>query len=131
MTIGEKVEQLITGRPDSYVPARTLERLLGRKVLTDDRRINLLMHFGQGALLGSVRGVMAAAGLRGAPGSAMFAALRLSNDQILENATGVGAPPWTWPRQELVIDVLHKAVYALATGMIADRLIRGRRIDPT
>lgn len=42
-----------------------------------------------------------------------------------ENATGVGTPPWTWPRDELVIDVAHKVVYALATGAIADRLARG------
>lgn len=40
----------------------------------------------------------------------MFAVVRLSNDPILENATGVGAPPQTWPRQELLVDLLHKTV---------------------
>jgi hypothetical protein len=30
MTAGEKVEQLLTGRPSSFVPAHTLERLLRR-----------------------------------------------------------------------------------------------------
>lgn len=31
MTLGEKVEQRLTGRPNSHVPARVLERLwLGR-----------------------------------------------------------------------------------------------------
>jgi hypothetical protein len=47
----------------------------------------------------------------------------------LENATGVGAPPWTWPRNELVIDVLHKGVYSLVTGAVADRLVDASR-DP-
>ncbi len=28
MTLAEKAEQLLTGRPNSYVPAHTLERLL-------------------------------------------------------------------------------------------------------
>ncbi|NYE44083.1 hypothetical protein [Streptomyces fulvorobeus] len=32
------------------------------------------------------------------------------------------APPSTWPRKELVVDVLHKAVYAFATGAVADAL---------
>ncbi|MFE2537116.1 hypothetical protein [Streptomyces sp. NPDC059371] len=35
--------------------------------------------------------------------------LRLTADQILENATGGGAPPRTWPREELLMDLLHKS----------------------
>ena len=124
MTLAEKVEQRVTGRPDSHVPARTLERLLGlaEHPREQPRSLNLLMHYGQGALLGALRGIMANGGLRGPWSSAMFAAVRLTNDQTLENATGVGAPLWTWPRRELLIDVGHKAVYAFATGVVADRL---------
>jgi hypothetical protein len=55
----------------------------------------------------------------------MFMNVRLLNDQTLENATGVGAPPWTWPVDEQVVDLLHKAIYAFATGATADRLIAG------
>jgi hypothetical protein len=80
------------------------------------------MHLGQGALLGMLRGVMAMAGLRGPWASGMFWVVRLTNDQVLENATGVGAPPWTWPRRELIVDLVHKGVYAYATGVIADVL---------
>ena len=29
MTVAEKIEQAVTRRPDSFVPAHTLERLLG------------------------------------------------------------------------------------------------------
>jgi hypothetical protein len=42
--------------------------------------------------------------------------LRLLKDQCLENATCVGAPPWTKPVDEQVVDLSHKAVYAFATG---------------
>jgi hypothetical protein len=65
---------------------------------------------------------MANAGLRGPWASGMFTVVRLTSDQILENATGVGAPPWTWPRGELAVDLLHKAVYGYATGAVADLL---------
>jgi hypothetical protein len=50
---------------------------------------------------------------------------QLINDQTLENTTGVGAPPWTWPVDEQVIDLLHKAIYAYVTGAAADRLVQG------
>jgi hypothetical protein len=124
MTLGEKLEQAITGRPDSHVPARVLERLAGLAESPGKQPllVNWAMHFGQAAALGVLRSIMAQAGLRGPLSSAKFAVVRLTNDQILENATGVGAPPSTWPRKELAVDLLHKAVYAFATGAVADAL---------
>ncbi|MFD0684537.1 hypothetical protein [Actinomadura fibrosa] len=124
MTLAEKVEQRVTGRPDSDVPARVLERMTGMAEREGRQpvAVNWAMHLGQGALLGVLRSVMAHAGLRGPWSSAKFTVVRLTSDQILENATGVGAPPQTWPRRELVVDVLHKGVYAFAAGAVADVL---------
>jgi len=81
------------------------------------------MHWGQGILLGALRGLMAARGLRGPIGSFLFLNLRLLNDQTLENATGIGAPSWIWPADEQVIELLQKAIYAFVTGAVADRLV--------
>ena len=124
MTAGEKVEQRLTGRPNSYVPGRTLGNLLGL-TRPDENRFgrNMAMHYTTGVMLGALRGLMAAANLRGPYASLMHTPVRLSTDQLLENLTGVGAPPWTWPRDELLIDVLHKAVYSLATGAFVDALV--------
>jgi hypothetical protein len=125
MTLSEKLEQAFTGRPNSFVPGHTLERLLRLPSKPDHERLgmNWAMHWGQGIALGAVRALMAQRGIRGPMGSFIFLNLRLANDQTLENATGVGAPPWTWPRDEQVIDLAHKAVYAFATGAVADYLI--------
>jgi hypothetical protein len=125
MTLAEKVEQSFTGRPNSYVPGHTLERLLGLPAKPDrDRlRLNRAMHWGQGIALGAVRAWMARRGFGGPFGSFLFLNLRLLNDQSLENATGVGAPPWTWPWDEQAIDIAHKAVYAFVTGAVADLLM--------
>jgi hypothetical protein len=92
------------------VPAHTLERLLRlpHKPDAERRGLNWAMPWGQGILLGATRGLMAERGLRGPFGSGLFLNLRLLNDQTLGNATGVGAPPWTWPVDEQVIDLLHK-----------------------
>ncbi|MEU0077620.1 hypothetical protein ABZY58_06870 [Micromonospora tulbaghiae] len=124
MTLSEKIEQRLSGRSDSHVPARVLERLTGRPEHPHEqpRTLNLAMHYGQGAVVGVLRAVMANAGVRGPVASAMFTVVRLTSDQILENATGVGAPPQTWPRHELAVDVLHKVVYGFTTGAVADAL---------
>lgn len=132
MTAAEKVEQVFTGRPSSFVPSHTLERLLGLPHKPDQERVwlNWAMHWGQGILLGAVRGVMAERGLRGPIGSFMFMNVRLLNDQTLENATGAGAPPWRWPVDEQVIDLLHKGIYAFVTGIVADRLVASTAATP-
>jgi hypothetical protein len=124
MTAVEKAEQAVTGRPGSFVPGRTLAHLLGLPDRDSDRLArNLAMHFGTAASAGALRGVMSASNLRGPTASFLHTWIRLAIDQTLENRTGVGAPPLSWPREELVIDVAHKAVYAFATGAVADALI--------
>ena len=127
MTAAEKVEQAVTRRPNSYVPGKTLAVLTGRNPDDYDHRCgwNWTMHWGQGMLLGAVRGIMAQHGVRGPFGSYMFTGFRLLNDQTLENATGVGSPPWTWPVDEQIIDLAHKGIYGFVTGLVADRLIPG------
>jgi hypothetical protein len=40
------------------------------------------------------------------------------------------APPWTWPRDELLVDVAGKAVYAFVTGAVADRLAVAAVVSP-
>ena len=78
------------------------------------------MHFGTAATAGVLRGVMAAANLRGPTASFLhtWGAARHRPEQNRRRE-----PPLSWPRQELVIDVTHKAVYAFATGAVADALI--------
>lgn len=96
MTLSEKAEQFITSRPNSYVPARTLERLVGVKADTDFQlwSLNMAMQYGQGAVAGMIRAFMSWKGVRGPFADLMFVGVRLLLDQTLENWTGVGAPPW-------------------------------------
>jgi hypothetical protein len=132
MTVAEKLEQAVTGRPDSLVPGRAAERLLRLEPAAeaDVRRRMWAMHVGMAAGVGALRGLMAFAGLRGPWASTMFTVVRLTADQTVENWTGVGAPPWTWPRDELLVDVAGKAVYAFVTGAVADRLASAAGVSP-
>jgi hypothetical protein len=125
MTAAEKVEQGFTGRPNSYVPARALLTLVGRRPGDDacPPIWNHAMHWGTGVLLGALRGVWSATGIRGSEATVTHTVVRLAFDQTVENATGVGAPPTTWPRRERVIDLTHNAVYSVVAGAVADRLV--------
>lgn len=124
MTISEKIEQFFTHRPNSLVPAWTLARLLSLSPSPSDKdrltRLNWAMHYGQGALAAIIRVWMSASGVRGPFADFMFVGMRLMIDQTLENWTGVGSLPWTWPVGEQIIDILHKGVFALVTGGLAD-----------
>lgn len=126
MVAGEKVEQAITHRPNSYVPARALLTLLGQAPGDDAKPLvwNHVMHYGTGAALAALRGVWAITGIRGAHANAWHTAVRLAFDQTIENSTGVGAAPSTWPPQEQIVDVLHKAVFSVVTGIVADRTLQ-------
>jgi hypothetical protein len=125
MTAVEKLEQAVTGRASSFVPGRTLRALLGGSPGDGERSQawNHAMHWGTGALVGSLHGVWAAVGLRGPRAHVAHLAVRLATDQTLENTFGVGAPPRTWPWSEQAVDVGHKAVYSLVTGLVAERLV--------
>lgn len=125
MTAAEKAEQSLTGRASSYVPARALLTLLRRSPGEHERPNgwNHAMHWGTGALLGALRGTWSVTGIRGSEATLAHAVVRLAFDQTVENVTGAGAPPATWPRSERVIDVAQKALYAAVTGAVADRLV--------
>ena len=128
MLLGEKAEQAVSRRPNSFIPARALLTLLGRRPKDSAKPVlwNHLMHYVTAATLGALRGVWSAVGIRGSYANVWHCIVRLGFDQTVENTTGVGAPPHTWPARELVVDVLHKLVFSVATGIIADRMIRPR-----
>ena len=84
---------------------------------------NHAMHWGTGALVGSLHGLWAAVGMRGPRAPRRTSPCRLATDQTLENTLGVGAPPHSWPWTEQVVDVAHKGVYSLVTGLVVERLV--------
>jgi hypothetical protein len=103
MTLGEKIEQAVTGRPDSHVPARVLQRLTGLPERPGTQPLPVwAMDYGQAALLGALRSVMSQAGLRGpvAPPSSPSSASPTTRSWRTRPASVRHRPPW--PRKELV-----------------------------
>lgn len=128
MTISEMIEMRATGREASTVPAQVGSTLLGVHPDSDEQtgRLNTVVHWGHGALLGATRGLMSITGLRGLQATLGHFAAFWIGDVALYKVLGIAPAPWRWKRQELVIDVLHKGVYALVTGAAYEKLA-GRR----
>ncbi|WP_432512247.1 hypothetical protein [Kineococcus sp. SYSU DK001] len=125
MTASQRLERAVTGRPASHVPGRTLLLLAGRSPSEDDRpgAATLTMVVATSAALGALRGVWRASGLLRVRADVAQTLTRIVVDQTLENATGAGAPPRTWRSGEGVVEVLHAAVAAVATGAVVERLV--------
>ena len=100
MTTVERVEQRLTGRPDSYVPARTLTHLFRLRRPNGGRcGRNMAMHYGTGALVGVARGVMAGAGLRGPWAATLFTPLRLTVENASSPISSAGIGPHSGRRK--------------------------------
>ncbi|GGY07422.1 hypothetical protein GCM10010384_09830 [Streptomyces djakartensis] len=84
--------------------------------------VNWGMHYGQAALLGVLRSVMAQAGLRGPVASAKFAVVRLTNDQISGERDGRRRPTADLAPQGTRRGPAAQGLYAFATGAVADAL---------
>ncbi|KAF2748845.1 hypothetical protein M011DRAFT_441372 [Sporormia fimetaria CBS 119925] len=127
MTGTNKLEQLLTSRPSSYVPGRTMATHLGLSSFYAKHPdiLNHLHHFGMGMLGGVVRAGMSYVGVIGPVASFLHLGVRVAMDQFVEMTAGTSDWPWTWPINEQVIDLGHKGVYALVVGYLCDRLVRG------
>ena len=120
------VEQPVTRRPDSFVPAEIAEALGVRARTAQGRtRLNWVSHFGFGSVWGAAYGVAAGAGLAGQRAVHTVFAVLYPVDVLAATALGVYAPR-TWSRQDWVVDVVDKYVALQATGLAYDRALAPR-----
>ena len=127
MTVSSTVEAKWRGRAFSHAPADATAKALGIREFVSDAaydRFSTLAHWGYGTGWGVVRGLLGAAGLGPAAATAAHGAAVWGNAQVALPALEVAPPAWAWPREEVLIDLLHHAVYALATGLAYEAIGR-------
>ena len=125
MTLTERLEMSLTGRPASQVPGQVgAALLLGSDPRSDAevQRLNTPVHWAHGIAMGSLRPALDAAGVDGSAASAIHFALLWGGDAALYRALGIADVPWRWEAEALATDVLHKGVYAAVTGAVYDAL---------
>lgn len=125
------VEMPLTGRRESYEPAKLTEKLLPMVHPTRPKRrrqVNYAAHFGVGLGWGAAHGLLVhGLHLRGQLAvAAVFGALWPA-DVLGVAALGLHPWPWNWSAQDTMIDLADKLVLAQATGLVFDRLTAQRR----
>lgn len=118
MTVSSTLEAKLRGREPSTTPARAASKVLGVAPVDEqgERRFNNLVHWGYGTGWGSIRGVLGAIGLGGAPATLAHLAAVWGGEQVVLPATGAGSPATQWESKEVAIDLWHHAVYVTAVG---------------
>ena len=125
MTLTERLEMSVTGRPASQVPGQVGASLLPGSDPQSDadvHRLNTPVHWAHGIAMGPLRAALYAAGIDGPTASAIHFALLWGGDAALYRALGIADLPWRWEASALATDVVHKAVYAAVTGAVYDAL---------
>jgi hypothetical protein len=129
MTVSSTIEARLRHRAPSTAPARATTKALGIAEFEDDlarARFNDLSHWGYGTGWGVVRGLLGASGLPASKATAAHGAAIWGSAAVTLPALDVAPPFVFWGKREVAIDLLHHAVYALATGA-AYELINGAR----
>jgi hypothetical protein len=118
MTVSSTVEIKLRGREPSTAPARAASKVLGVAPVDErgERRFNALVHWGYGTAWGSVRGLLAAAGIGRVSAPVVHLAAVWGGEQVVLPATGAGSPATELDASEVAIDIWHHVVYAIATG---------------
>ena len=125
MTAFQKlVEMPLTGRDDSYAPARFAQKVLPIRADSDEEleKLNWATHFGLGTMWGSAYGVAAHAGLSGQKAVAAVFGVVYAGDVALNTALGLYKPT-SWSVEDWAIDIVDKFVQAAATGAIFEQVV--------
>jgi len=124
ITLSQMIEMKIRDRKESTVPADAASKALdiqpkeGKKHQFSQR-----VHWVYGTLWGAARGLFGAAGLRGWPATGLHGAAVLGTAMIIEPALKVAPPVTKWSKEDIIMDVFHHAIYAIAAGLVYDAIV--------
>jgi len=120
MTLSSSLEAKLRERGSSSAPADAAGKVLGVQPRdpAGQARFANVVHWGYGTSWGSVRGLLAAAGINGATATGLHFAAVWGSSQVMLPSLDVAPPPWKSPPQEIAIDAFHHAVYAVASSAL-------------
>ena len=120
MTLSQQMEMKLTGREQSTGPGDMVASLLGVEPKGQSERETFanVVHWTWGTLWGLPRGLISLSGAKGGKATLLHAFIITGVDFWILHKFAMRPPPWRWDRKEVAIEVLHKSVLALATGLV-------------
>ena len=128
MTIGQEIEIRIKKRPISYTPAIAVFKILRLDFNRLSKWMKVLLsyvvHFGYGTMLGFPLAFFEYFGFMDVYVVLLVYFLIVwIQGLIVVPLLGIAGPPWTWGVNAILTEMLHKAVYAIATLIIFTSLV--------
>jgi hypothetical protein len=157
ITISQMIEMQITKREMSDAPVKVGGDVLGvepkgkaevekekassssgeapekvkEKMKANEEKFSQMIHFGYGTGWGVMRSALDLMDVHGTPATLAHFASIWSTALVMLPAKDAAKPVTEWPPKQIVIDVIHHAVYAVAAGVVYDAMkdaeSRGKR----
>lgn len=129
MTVATTVEMKLRGRAPSAVPADAATKVLGVEPTgeREKERFSNLVHWAYGTAWGSLRGLLAAAGLPGPAAATVHFAAVWGGGLVLLPRLEVAPPVRQWGPSAVALDAAHHLVYACGASLAYAALAPERR----
>lgn len=126
MTVSSTIEAKVRQREGSSAPADAAAKVLGIEPKDDKAKARFAtgVHWAYGTSWGAARGLVASAGLAGAPAGAAHFAVVWGTGLVMLPGLEVAPPVKEWGATELAVDAWHHLVYAAATTLAYGFLTR-------
>lgn len=127
MTLSQMIEMKITKREPSDATIKVAEDTAGVKPATeeDKQKLSQELHWSYGTAWGVARGIIGLTGLKGIPATLVHFGAVWGTALIMLPKHDAAKPINEQKPQEIAIDALHHAVYAIAAGAVYDALDAG------
>lgn len=119
-TLSQRIEQSVSHREDSMVPAEVGAVLFEPQLTSPEevKRLGLGVHWGHGISMGVLRGALALTPVGPVAASVLHFVLLWSGDVLLYKGLGVAPWPWKWGGKAIGTDLFHKFVLSAVTSAV-------------
>jgi hypothetical protein len=119
LTAAQRIEMALSGREESSAPAEAVEKVLDLEPGSEraEARLSQLTHWAYGTGWGAVRGLLAAAGLKGPAATLTHFGLVWGAALGMMPALDLAPPATEWEKEQVLKDAGFHALYAVATGL--------------
>lgn len=126
ITLSQMIEMKITQREPSFAPADAACKALGIEASQREQRKKLSkeVHWTYGTLWGIPRGLLSLACITKLPATAIHLGAIYYTALTIQPDFEVRPPVTEWSKKDILIDVLHHALYAIVAGLVFDAIDR-------
>jgi hypothetical protein len=129
ITLSQMIEMQITGREQSETPAEAVEKVFPVETENQEQKekLSIISHWAYGTTWGLFRGMLDVVGIHGWKATSLHFGAVTGTAMTMLPGLDVAPPVKEWGKQQIAVDTIHHAVYAIAAGIVYDSIRRPDR----